>query len=151
MEHEVIITPNYDHRLMVELEVSEKRIDAVFESGIEPSFKGGSRKFRKRWPGHLPTYQLYRYSLFFWEFYHENNTNFKGKRVAEPTLRALALEIFSDWILGLKIWLWKLNNNGVCLVQLFISAIQARTALSLDLTSCTITHWLYQMLTHNII
>ena len=56
--HVSIASKNYNHRPRAELGVSEKHIDLVFESGIEPGLKGGSRKFRKGWPGHLPTYQL---------------------------------------------------------------------------------------------
>ena len=43
--------------------------------------RGRSRKFRKGWLEHLPTWQLYRYLLFFWEFYNNtSNTKFQRKR-----------------------------------------------------------------------
>ena len=49
----------------------------------------GSWKFRKGWLGHLPTCQLYRYFLFFREFYKQN---FKGKGVAAaPSAKSLNL------------------------------------------------------------
>ena len=41
--------------------------------------RGGYREFRKGWQRHLPICQLYRYFLFFCEFY-KNNTKFQRKR-----------------------------------------------------------------------
>ena len=44
------------------IDVSEK--SSQFQKNLNTSYRDGSREFRKGWPGHLSTCQLYRYFFF---------------------------------------------------------------------------------------